>query len=298
LFELRPSFRGCYQSREVQIVLGDLLGFTRFPLALALQEKLHVFPAVEPDMVRRPPRLEGGLEVQKRRRRRRSEELLEVRKYFPGDDIRKVNWNIFAHTSELFLRIGEETPPPESRFLVILDTGPTGAVPPRTEADYLDVLVEICAETVLELMNRGYQVFFTRCDSPQLRRLTREKKLDLLGELAGIWWSDRYALELPRQSLYQVLVFSSPGSGNLPRIFEALRKRGGEVRLFFPHLPVSEEPPRPGLIRNLFLRPETGHAGPALPPDDGELDIYRSKVDQEAARWRRRGKWKVVVETI
>ena len=295
VFEFSPSYRGCYQSREVRIVVGDLLGFTSFPVALALAERLRVFPAVQPEAARRPPSLEGGQEEKRRRRQKRSEELLEVRKYFPGDDIRKVHWKVFAHTSELFLRIGEETPPPESRFLVILDAASTQAVPARIEADYLDALVEICSATVLEVLTRGYQVFFALCDSPQLKQITLEKKLQLLGELAGVWWSDRYALELPRQPLNQILLFSSPGSGNLPRVFGDLKQQGAEVRLFFPDLPLPPGQPRRGRIRNLLLRPPPERSRPVSPLSSHELQSYRTKLDQEIARWNRRGKWKVVL---
>jgi len=298
IFEFSPSYRGCYQSREVHIVISDLLGFTRFPVSLSLAERLRVFPGVQPEAARRPPTLEGGQEENRGRRRRRSEELLEVRKYFPGDDIRKVHWKVFAHTSELFLRIGEETPPPESRFLVILDSAPTEVVPARVEADYLDSLVEICAATVLEVLARGYQVFFALCDSPQLRQVTVEKKLQLMGELAGVCWSDRYALELPRQNLYQILLFSSPGSANLPQVFGDLQKRGGEVKLFFPDLPLSAEEPHRSWIRNLVLRQAAEQSRAVQPLGSSELQSYRSQLDQEIIRWSRKGKWKVAVETI
>ena len=293
VFEFSPSYRGCYQSREVHIVLSDLLGFTRFPVALALAERLRVFPSVQPQAARRPPSPEGGQE-ENRRRRSRSQELLEVRKYFPGDDIRKVHWKVFAHTSELFLRIGEETPPPESRFLVILDSASTEAVPARIEADYLDALVENCAAAVLEVLGRGYQVFLALGDSPLLRQVTLEKKQQLLGELAGVCWSDRYALDLPSQRPCQTLLFSSPGSGNLPRIFADLRKRGGGVTVFFPELPVFAEQPQRSWIRKLVFRhaAEQRRAVPVL--RSGELQSFRNMLDQETVRWSRRGKWKVV----
>jgi uncharacterized protein (DUF58 family) len=294
VFEFSPSYRGCYQSREGHIVISDLLGFTRFPVALDLEEKLRVFPEVQPQAARRLPSLEGGQEENRSRWPRRSQELLEVRKYFPGDDIRKVHWKVFAHTSELFLRIGEETPPPESRFLVILDSAPTEAVPARIEADYLDALVENCAATVLEVLARGYQVFFALCDSPLLKQVSLEKKLQLLGELAGVFWSDRYALELPPQRLYQILLFSSPGSGNLPRIFGDLQKRGGGVKLFFPDLPVSEGEPRRSWIRKLVLRPAAGQSSAVPLIGSAELQNFRDTLDQEIVRWSRKGNWKVV----
>ena len=297
-FQIIPLYRGCYQSREAHIVIGDLLGFTRFPLALALEEKFRVYPVVQTEAAGRPPRLEGGQEENRGSRQKRSEELLEVRKYFPGDDIRKVHWKVYAHTAELFLRIGEEIPPPESRFLVILDPAPTAAVPARIEADYLDGLVEALAATVLEMLARGYRVFFARCDSNQLKQFTVEKKLQLLADLAEVWWNDRYALEFPAQDLYQILVFSSPGSANLSRIMKDLQKRSREVKLFFPDVPKPFQKPRHSRIRKLVLLPPADRSRqlPALAKK--ELHSYRDTLEREISRWGRRGKWKVGVETI
>jgi uncharacterized protein (DUF58 family) len=173
--DFSPPYRGSYLGREAHITVRDLLGFTRSFVLIALTERLRVYPSVQPEQSRRPPSQEGGEEEKKKRRRRRSEELLEIRKYFPGDDIRKVHWKVFAHTSELFLRIGEETPPPESRFLVILDAAPSPAVPDRVAADYLDGLVERCAAAVLEMVGRGFQVFFATSESGAPREIKLEK---------------------------------------------------------------------------------------------------------------------------
>jgi uncharacterized protein (DUF58 family) len=297
-FEIVPLYRGCYQSREVHIEIRDLLGFTCSRLTLALAEKLRVYPVVQPEAARRPPSLEGGQEENRGSRRKRSEELLEVRKYFPGDDVRKVHWKVYAHTSELFLRVGEEIPPPESRFLVILDPAPTPAVPHAIEADYLDALVEALAATVLEMLGRGYRVFFTRCDSPRLKQFAAENKLQLLTDLADVWWNDRYALEFPRQDLYQILLFSSPGSANLPRIMKEVQKRSAEVKLFFPDAPAPVQQPQPGWIRKLVLRPRADSSRPLPALAGDELQSYRNMLEREIARWSRRGQWKVGVETI
>ncbi|UCF95812.1 MAG: DUF58 domain-containing protein [Spirochaetaceae bacterium] len=296
--EFTPSYRGCFQSREVHIVVADLLGFTRSSLPLPLAERLRVYPSVRPESAGRPPSREGGQEDDQKRRTRRSEELLEVRKYFPGDDIRKVHWKVFAHTSELFLRIGEETPPPESRFLVILDPAPSPVVPAQIAADYLDDLVERCAAAVLEALAHGFQVFFALCDLGQPREITVEKNRQLLAQLAGVWWSDRYALELPRHQRYQVLIFSSPGSGNLPRLFEELETRGGDVKLFFPQITMPDRKPERGSVRRLVLRPLAGKGSPSPQIGREELQRFRKVLDEEIGRWSRRGKWKVAVETI
>jgi hypothetical protein len=265
---------------------------------MPLTERLRVYPSVRPEQARQPASQEGGEEEKKNSRRRRSEELLEIRKYFPGDDIRKVHWKVFAHTSELFLRIGEETPPPESRFLVILDAAPSAAVPKQVEAEYLDGLVERCAATVLELVGRGFQVFFTTSESGAPREITIEKNRELLGFLAGQWWSDRYALELPGQRYRQVLVYSSPGSGNLSRLLRELETRGWNVQLFLHDLSAPEKITARPRLRYLVLRPPVEELrSPGLIGPE-ELRSFREVLKQEVGRWTRKGKRQVFVETI
>ena len=294
--EFLPKYRGCYCSREALVVVRDVLGLTRLTLPQPLAESLRVYPSVRPESSGRLPRLEGGGRENRRAEQRRSEQLLEVRKYFPGDDIRKVHWKVFAHTSELFLRIGEEIPPPVSRFLVILDPAPTPAVPAPVEADYLDTLVEHCAAAVLEVLGRGYQVRFVVCGSGKVGAITLEKTDVLLAELAEVWWNDRYALELPWWNHYRVLLFAAPGSANLPRLFDDLKQRGANVRLLFPELilPVQVNPSRG--LRHLLVRPPAGQR--AARQEDVQLEEFREALHLEIGKWTRRGKWKVDVETI
>ncbi len=293
-----PPYRGSYRSREAHISVRDLLGFTRSSVPIPLSERLRVYPSVRPEQSRRPSSQEGGEEEKKKRRRKRSEELLEIRKYFPGDDIRKVHWKVFAHTSELFLRIGEETPPPESRFLVILDAAPSSAVPKQVEADYLDGLVERCAAAVLELVGRGFQVFFATSMSGAPREITLEKNRELLGFLAGLWWSHRYAPELPGQRYRQVLLYSSPGSGNLSRLLNDLETRGWSVQLFLHDLSAPEEKTARRGLRHLVLRPPVEELRPRGLIGPLELRAFREVLNQEVGRWTRGGKRKVFVETI
>jgi hypothetical protein len=297
LIDICPPYRGCYQSRKACVTLRDSLGFACFRLALPLAERLRVLPSVQPEQAPRSLSLEGGLEERRDTSRRRSEELLEVRKYFPGDDIRKVHWKVFAHTSELFLRIGEETPPPKSRMLVILDPACSTAIPEGIRADYLDGLVERCAAVVLDLLSRGFQVFFSAGDSRAPTEITPDKRRELLGRLAGVWWSDEYAHELPRQHPYRVFLFSSPGSGSLPRLLGELQNRGWEVQLFFNDLPPAAREHGQRSIRGLFFRPARGRPGaPQIGAE--QRQAFASALQQETVRWSRGGKRKVNVETL
>jgi uncharacterized protein (DUF58 family) len=293
-----PAYRGCYTSGEARIVVQDLLGFTRSAVSVVLEEKLRVYPSIEPGGPARLPSLEGGEEQERRRAKHRSEELLEVRKYFPGDDIRKLHWKVFAHTAELFMRIGEETPPPRSRFLVLLDASPSPWVPESLSADYLDGLVEACASAVLELAARGFKVLFTACHLGSPRMVSPEKGRELLGLLAEVWWTDRYSLELPRQQQRQVLLYSSPESANLPRLLGELESRGWEVRLFLKDLPRVESKVASRAVRELFLRPASKPAAPRAQAAEAQLRAFREALSREIGRRSSKGSRKVPVETI
>ncbi|MFW5643406.1 MAG: DUF58 domain-containing protein [Alkalispirochaeta sp.] len=52
---------------------------------------------------------------------RRNAELIESRPYYPGDDPRHIHWGMYAHTGELYLRIGEEVPPRVGTVTIALD---------------------------------------------------------------------------------------------------------------------------------------------------------------------------------
>lgn len=52
---------------------------------------------------------------------RRSEELYETRQYLPGDDPRKINWKVYAHTGALAVREGELLPPPSAEYFLIVN---------------------------------------------------------------------------------------------------------------------------------------------------------------------------------
>ncbi|MDR1909530.1 MAG: DUF58 domain-containing protein, partial [Spirochaetaceae bacterium] len=44
------------------------------------------------------------------------------RPYAPGDDPRRINWKLYGHLGDLFVREGEPEPPPLSRLTILIDT--------------------------------------------------------------------------------------------------------------------------------------------------------------------------------
>jgi len=131
-FTFIPGQRGEYTGSAVTILIRDILGFTVSTVEVESRNTLMVLTeSCEPPGL--PPAGGSGGEISAvRKAATRSDELLEVRKYYPGDDIRRVNWKMFAHLGELYLRIGEEVPPPSAAVLIAVDTAVPAKLQPRT----------------------------------------------------------------------------------------------------------------------------------------------------------------------
>ena len=250
----RAVHRGVYEGTGAVLEAHDVLGLTSHRLPFPRIDRLTVYPSL------RPVRELLGLVEQTdeaavdSRRRRRSEELLEARKYYPGDDVRRLNWKVYAHMDELFLRLGEEVPPPESRILFVLDTTSNPLVPRAVASDYLDALVQSCASIMAYLAGRGLEVTFSRPGERECRSYGEGSRGALLAALADAWWTtEPWAPELPARGLHAV-IFSSPGSPGLSRIMSTVRARGWSASLFLQDL-VPSAPGAVGGLRDLLLLP-------------------------------------------
>jgi uncharacterized protein (DUF58 family) len=280
----RTPPRGLYRGQTVRLMVRDVLGFTRTEIAVPLAEQLRVFPAVHATEAGIPA-AEGGEEMPQRRERRASDELLEVRKYYPGDDLRRVHWKLFAHLQELFLRTGEQTPPPEGRFLAILDLSPSPWVPPEEGSDLLDGLVEACASAVLALLSRGMEAQVAVSDRPRPLQVSLEKAERLLELCSELWWSERLALELPRSGRREVLLYSLPGSARQSQLLRACAARAWPVRLFLKELPALPSPTG-SRLRRLFVREAAGEPEP-VGGSEGLRAGYERVLEETEGRLRR-----------
>ena len=220
--------RGAYASTEALLETRDVIGLTRQRLRVPLREKLTVFPSLKTEEEPAWFMEQADESSADARRRRRSEELLEVRKYYPGDDMRRLNWKVFAHLNELFLRVGEEVPPPESRILFVLDSTLNPLVPPAAAADYLDELVSSCASQLIALLDRRIEVMLSLPGVRECRSYAEESRSALLATLAEAWWTDApWAPDLPGRKSLHVAVFSSPGSPACGPYWHACRDTPG-----------------------------------------------------------------------
>jgi len=286
------KYRGTYASTEAVFEVRDLLGFTANLLPVPLRETLTVFPSLSPvpDTSTLMEQAEDSAVYAPRRRR--SEELLEARKYYPGDDVRKLNWKVFAHLNELFLRIGEEVPPPESRILFVLDCTASPLVPHAIAADYLDRLVESCASLLVSLLGRRIDVMLSLPGVQACRSYTEESRPAVLAALADAWWTDAaWKPELPGTRSLHVAVFSSPGSPGLERIVSRVKSLGWTMSLFIKGLDAEILTPTRRLKELLFL-PERGAVRAPVAADRRERTAFTDALARDLAAYRG-PEWKV-----
>ena len=115
--------RGAYFSEYDEFAVFDALGFFRFAYRIPVEAGKRLLacphPAQEPTALR--VRM-GGAEAHEEFQLQRSDNLVDHRPYVPGDDPRRINWKLFGHGGELFVREGEPEPPPHSNILLLIDT--------------------------------------------------------------------------------------------------------------------------------------------------------------------------------
>lgn len=122
-FPLPKEERGRFFLEKEYIEISDLAGF--FSFRLLKNEKsipqLFIYPMMTevksfalPEILNETSAHTINL--------RRTDELYDSRPYFPGDDIRKINWKLYAHTQELNVKQGDFVPPPRIFFTLYVES--------------------------------------------------------------------------------------------------------------------------------------------------------------------------------
>jgi len=151
--------RGLYQLRRMTIRLTDLLSL----FVVVLEYRDLAADSRYPPLLRVLPEALAGVESPtppgfvagspgEGISRSRSEELIEARPYHPGDDTRRINWKAYAHSETLFVRIGEELPPPSAAANILIDTRGLDT------CAHLDQLISAALGVAEELERRMYAV--------------------------------------------------------------------------------------------------------------------------------------------
>ena len=158
--EFPPPERGAYYGEHDRLCILDALGLfqTRFPVPQHRGERLLVLPRAAEEPVSLPPRA-GGHEQRSEPHFQRTDDLIDHRPYVPGDDPRRINWKLYGHAGDLFIREGEPEPPPHSRLVMLLDTQADPLLyTPEAARCGVDLLCSQALALIREYAGRGIDI--------------------------------------------------------------------------------------------------------------------------------------------
>jgi uncharacterized protein (DUF58 family) len=154
------SERGAYYGDQDRFIICDILGLFHVsrPIPQDKGPRLLAMPAVAAEMI--PVYIQSGGDSQRQTLRyQRTDNLIDHRPYMPGDDPRRINWKLFGHAGDLFVREGEPEPPPHSKLSILIDTLADPAFySPNAGRQGVDLLCENALAIALEYERRGMEI--------------------------------------------------------------------------------------------------------------------------------------------
>lgn len=121
-FDLPKKDRGRFLLKDEYIELSDIAGFFSFKLFRKCPSipRIFLYPELSemkdfvlPEILNETSNHIINI--------RRNDELYDTRPYIPGDDTRKINWKLYAHTEELTVKQGDFIPPPQNFFTIYIE---------------------------------------------------------------------------------------------------------------------------------------------------------------------------------
>ena len=210
------------------------------------------------EILRGAPRIRGGSQQEMRTRRRtRSESgtFSGHRAYGDGDDLKNLDWNVYARTDELFMKVLED----EDRvgLTLVVDRSASMTVEERWAgamrlASILGGLALVHLDGLHLIAGAGKGTVLA--GAPSLGRL-----LDTLEALEPIEESPSSTVERLLEAgaggrVFWISDFADPKSFSTP--LAMLRRQGCRCTGWLPSLPTDLAPTAQGVVR--FLDPETG----------------------------------------
>ena len=115
--------RGAYFTTYDELAVFDILGFFRFVFRMYTENGARLLagphPAVDAPSVNARA---GDSTLNPEFSFQRTDNLIDHRPYVPGDDPRRINWKLFGHAGDLFVRDDEREKPPRSNIAILVDT--------------------------------------------------------------------------------------------------------------------------------------------------------------------------------
>ena len=156
-----PPLRGEYEGPIGILCVEDSFRFFQIDIPLPEEERLLVLPEPLDHFPLPDLTAHGGTIIREHKPTHTVLEELEIRKYIPGDDPRRLHWKLYAHSGELFLRVGEQDPPPRDTFHLHFD--PTLPLPqdPSLSLEAVDRMASIGARVILDLSRMGKRILLS-----------------------------------------------------------------------------------------------------------------------------------------
>lgn len=150
-FPLATDRRGIVEAGAYEAAIADPLGLARRHLATSRAARCTVLPRVEPlsSVVPRGLGFDGRASTRSAAERLASGSSL-LRRYSPGDDLRRVHWRTTARVGELMVRDGGDPDDPDRiATTVVLDAG-SASTPPAELERAIEVAASVLAAAVDE----------------------------------------------------------------------------------------------------------------------------------------------------
>jgi uncharacterized protein (DUF58 family) len=156
-YSLQCWRRGVYELGPLTARWGDPFGLTEREVVLAEPFELLVHPAVEPVLDRPLTRLweDPPIRPPVSKPWPSGMEFYGMRRYEPGDDIRKIVWRVFARTGELMVRESEQGI--TDRMVLVLDQDERQHSP-GLFSDSFETCVRVAASLGVHHLREGYSV--------------------------------------------------------------------------------------------------------------------------------------------
>ena len=153
--------RGAYYRFKDEFVLFDGLGLFRCAWTVFEDNNPSILASPLPDKEVIPIKRSGG-RVHRKSSFIRNDQLTDSRPYMPGDDPRRINWKLYSHSGDLFVRDEEREPPPNSHIVLLLDTYTDESLfaSKAQSRRAVDMLCEKALALLLDLSKRGIDIAF------------------------------------------------------------------------------------------------------------------------------------------
>lgn len=171
-FQVQFERHGSFTLKNFTFIAGDIFGFTAARIKVKYEHQVRVLPYFIEE-VKIPFFFDrGGEEVIQTVAKEDSTDFFENRKYYPGDDPRRINWKLFAHSEELHIREVEQIPPKTGQISLVF-------APYSEKAAEYEYISALFYTTVYYLLKYNLKLKILRAGSDRILTLDKSNEQEL-----------------------------------------------------------------------------------------------------------------------